>query len=292
MLTQNFKEVEIRNGVSVRHRARNLALDALALKQRFVDGRDAIYRPRVQFLFFHHVFQDELENFELLVRELAEVHTFISHTEAVDRLLSGNVDRPYISWSSDDGFLNNLQAAEILERYGAKACFFLNPSSIGMTDHQKITAFCDRRLNMPPIAFLDWRGVEALLKNGHEIGAHTVHHQRVTEMSLSQFGEDLELCKEQLEEKCGPVHHFAYPYGRYFDFYRAAHELVFQKGYSSCSSGERGCHVSNGERIKKEALFIRRDQVIAAWKREHMKFFIVSNAAKAVYEDNFLPPSL
>jgi len=95
------------------------------------------------------------------------------------RLLSGTVDKPYIAWSSDDGFKNNAIAAEVLNNYGAKACFYINPETIGLSDKNKIKQFCDVKLKMPPIAFADWRDVELLLKQGHEIGSHTMAHDNV-----------------------------------------------------------------------------------------------------------------
>ena len=57
-------------------------------------------RARVQFLYIHHIFKDEENSFDEL---FLNYHTFISHSEAVNRVINGHIDKPYISISSDDG---------------------------------------------------------------------------------------------------------------------------------------------------------------------------------------------
>ena len=244
--------------------------------------------PRIQFLYFHHVFPDEAKNFEYIVSQLAKDHSFIPHSEAVQRLISGTVDRPYISWSSDDGLENNRIAGEILAQYGASACFFVNPNSIGLSDHDAVTDFCTRRLAMPATSFLDWKGVEALLEMGHEIGSHTMDHDRVTELDIEQFRDDLIQSKEILERYCGPVHHFAYPYGTFNDFNKAAFDFVFETGYDSCSTAVRGCHLPT-QGLTKEKLFIRRDQVIGAWPLQHIYYFMAQSAKNATHNTHLVP---
>ncbi len=289
--TTNFKEVQTYQGISIRNRARNLALDLLSFRNTFLDTEALLARPRVHFLFIHHIFKDEVATFEKVLDKLSEKHTFISHTEAVKRVVSGDIDKPYISWSSDDGFENNLKAAEILDRYNAKCCFFINPESIGKNNAAWITDFCGTKLKMPPVAFMNWEEVASLQKRGHEIGSHTLEHTNVSQMSLDAFEQDLILSKSILEERCGSIAHFAYPYGRFFDFNKGAFDLVFKTGYDSCSTAERGCHISDGTPIEKTDLLIRRDQVICAWKLEHIMYFISNSAKRAVLEMNYAPDS-
>ena len=70
--------------------------------------------------------------------------------------LNNKIDKPYIAFSSDDGFKNNLFAAEILNNYGASACFFINPGLVEECDFQKIKNHCRNKLHLPPIEFLNW----------------------------------------------------------------------------------------------------------------------------------------
>lgn len=285
--TENYKEVQKYQGSSLRSHARSLALDALSFRNKLIDVKQWYDKPRIQFLFVHHIFKDEVQTFKDLLAELSKHHTFISHSEAVERIVTGIIDRPYISWSSDDGFKNNLEAARILNEYDAKACFFLNPDSIGAQQEEWISKFCADRLKMPPVDFMDWHDVAKLQSWGHEIGSHTMNHKNLAEMSLEEVKYDIAISKEVIEKHCGKVRHFAFPYGRFFDFNKAAFEAVFNAGYESCSTGERGCHISEGRRIEKDELFIRRDQVVCGWNLQHILYFVVNNAKKAQYSDNF-----
>lgn len=275
-------------GKGPKYYLRNVALDGLSL----IGGDGLLERfkqPRVHFLYFHHIFQDEKVPFKQLVAKLSKTHTFISHSEAVNRLVEGNVDKPYISWSSDDGLKSNLDAAEVLDEFGASCCFFINPSTIGLKDFDQIKDFCLEKLDMPPTEFMTWNDIEVLLKNGHEIGSHTMYHHAVVDMAIEDFKNDLKESKQIIEEKCGPIHHFAYPFGKFQYFSQAAFDAVFEMGYSSCSTAVRGSHYTNEKGIDRNQLFIRRDQIIAAWKASHIDYFISQSVKKMQPQNNLTP---
>jgi peptidoglycan/xylan/chitin deacetylase (PgdA/CDA1 family) len=265
-----------------------MALDGLSL----FDSANLIKRfkePRIHFLYFHHIFEDEKIPFDKLVARLSENHTFITHSEAVERLIMGDIDQPYITWSSDDGLKSNMDAAEILEKYGASCCFYVNPDSIGLTNYDEIKKFCAERLNMPPTEFMNWDDLRVLVDNGHEIGSHTMRHDSVNEMEIEAFKKDLKQSKEILQEHCGPIKHFAYPYGKYEYFTNEAFDAVFEMGYESCSTAVRGCHFTDSNGLAKEELFIRRDQIIAAWKGSHIDYFISQSVKNMAPENNLVP---
>lgn len=116
-----YKTLLRRKPEPIRNKVRSLALDALNMGLGLTRNPERLLeRPRIQFLYIHHVFKDEEQKLDLLLRELSRHHSFISHSEAVDRLVNGKVDKPYISISSDDGLKNNLNAAAFLDRYGAR----------------------------------------------------------------------------------------------------------------------------------------------------------------------------
>lgn len=149
--TKQYSEFSALQPKSLRSSLRSAALSALHLKERLLRGSNATLRvPRVQLLFLHHIFEDERAPFDRLLRELAQTHVFVSHSEAVRRILVGENAEPCISFSSDDGLKNNLHAAEILERYGATACFYINPNSIGLSKYEQVESFCRTRLEFPP----------------------------------------------------------------------------------------------------------------------------------------------
>ncbi len=269
--------------------ARNVALDIISLKERNVDFEEVFKTPRVHFLYIHHIFEDEETNFDQLLNLLSKQHTFLSHTDAINKVLSGNIDKPYISFSSDDGLKSNLKAAEILNNYGAKACFFVNPNSIGIDSVEKAAEFCKTRIDMPPVEFLKWKDLDTLLKQGHEIGAHTMNHEDVAKLTLNEFEDNLNQCKSILTASCGDIAHFAYTYGGFSNFTKDAYDMVFKTGYHSCSSGVRGAHISDGSTIKKNEFIPRRDHIIGGWKLNHIKHFMKKSIDGANVQNNFLP---
>lgn len=257
----------------LRSRLRHHALNLLSVSNGLIDPKVS----RIQFLFFHHVFQDEELAFEELLDHLSKEHMFLSYSEGVEKIRSGKIDGSYIVWSSDDGFKNNLAAADILERFGISACFFVNPGSIGITDFPRAEKFCAQRLNLPAVEFLNWDEVLSLQARGHEIGSHTINHLNVAELGGAQLQDEIFLSKQQIEKYCGEVRHFAYPYGGWSDFTSKALQSVANADYLSCATGERGCHTigstSTGIPV------INRDLVIANWPIKHIEYFMRRNVS-------------
>ena len=252
------------------------------------DQEDLLRRPRIQFLYIHHVFRDEERKLDGLLKSLSRDHHFISYTEAVRRILNGEVDKPYICVSSDDGLKNNLAAAAILNEYGAKGCFFICPSIVDETDPEKIRAFARSRLHFPPVEFMTWNDIAQLQKQGHEIGAHTLSHINIAATPAAELEEEITGCYEVIKKRCGSSDHFAYPYGRYSDFTPFARELAFKSGFESFASAARGCHVvEQSIRMNKKDLLIRRDHIILDWPLRHILFFITRNVLRADVKNNY-----
>ena len=290
-IVDTYSEIKRSQKGKFRSALRCIALDALGMVDTLSNAEDLLTRPRIQFLYIHHIFKDEVANFEKIVAYLSKGHTFISHSEAVHRLLTDTIDKPYIAWSSDDGIENNVLAAEVLNQYGAKCCFYINPYSIGLTDVTQIAKFCKEKLEMPPVAFLNWEQVGQLQEQGHEIGNHTFKHDKVSELSTDAFKADFIRADEMLTKNCGPIAHFAYTYGKFEHFNKTAFDFVFERGYDSCTSAVRGCHVNGRGPLQKEDVFLRRDQLVGDWKLSHIKHFLVNSAKQADYYANFLPES-
>ncbi len=286
--TTTYNQIKQIKPLGIRGIARNLALDGLFLKTKAFSGNNLFSKHRIQFLYIHHVFQDELYGLEKLLNILSKQHTFISYSEAVERILNNNIDKAYIVISSDDGFKNNLDAAKIFDKYNIKACFFINPDTIGLTDYNKVKEFCFNRLNFPPTEFMTWRDVELLLKNGHEIGSHTMGHINVSTINIKEFEDNLCESYDIIKKRCGKLSHFAYPYGRLEQFSEEAFNLVFNLGFESCASAIRGCHIPYPN-IKKDSLLIRRDHIICDWNINHILYFILNNSKKASFNTSLNP---
>ena len=135
--------------------ARSLALTTLAktdsLTGRIVAGLSV---NRVQFLLFHDVLPKQEQPFRELLQALSEHHRFIPYSEAVDRVLNGCIDRPYMAVSFDDGRESCYRASRILDEFSIKACFFICPSIIGESDPAKVRRFAVTRVREPVSGFL------------------------------------------------------------------------------------------------------------------------------------------
>ncbi len=226
-LTTTFKEVKRNKPKNIRGLLRDLVLNGISIKTKFPNAKTKFEKPRIQFLYIHHVFDDEINNFDKLLKILSKHHSFISYSDAVNKILKGNIDKPYICISSDDGFKNNLAAVKIMENYGAKGCFFVNPDSIGLKDFSKVKSFCNIRLNFPPTEFMDWNDLDKLIKGGHEIGSHTMGHINIAETNIKIVEDNINESYEILNKRIGKVLHFAYPYGRFFNLNDQAIDIVF-----------------------------------------------------------------
>lgn len=277
-LVEDYREVELFCGMTMRNYVRSLSLDFLSHQLNLKCNREYLKRPRVQFLYFHHIFNDEIENFEKLIKNLLEVHTIISYSEAVSRVQSGIIDKPYICLSSDDGFKNNLNAIKVLNEYGISCCFFVNPDSIGYTNIDTIAKYCKEKLFFPPVPFLNWDDVEYLQSLGHEIGSHTMGHINIAEVEICLFEDNLLNSFEILKNRTGDVKHFAFPYGQLRHFSRSAFDSVFRLGFKSCASAVRGCHIPTNVTLLQSKLLIRRDLVIFDWKLKHTLYFLMRNS--------------
>lgn len=287
--TDTYAAIKKETPFSGRAVVRNIVLTGLALKNRILGIEQYLRTPRVQFLYIHHSFKDELEQLKKLLNELSKHHTFISYSEAVNRVLTNTIDKPYIAISSDDGFKNNLYAAEVLNQYNAKACFFINPGIIGENNFDTISTHCRKKLEFPPVEFLTWDDVAILQQQGHEIGGHTMFHDVMAAMNENQLAEDCQKTREILLSKCGKANHFAFPYGRFFHFNELGRKAVFKAGFISCASAERGCHINNIEQQTFDNLCIRRDHVILDWNMQHILYFMANNVVKTSAENNYFP---
>ena len=85
--TTNIQDIEKYNTKTFRSLLRHFALSGLSLKNKLGNGQKTLKKPRVQFLYIHHVFDDELKKFDELLKFLSSTHTFITYNEAVDKRL-------------------------------------------------------------------------------------------------------------------------------------------------------------------------------------------------------------
>src|SRR5437868_8176781 len=135
----------------------------------------------------------------------------------------------------DDGYRDNLFAAETLARHGLPACFFLATAYMGTSE----VFPWDRHL--PALPKLTWDEVRAMDRMGFEIGSHTHTHADLGAVPLSTVRQELSESKRLLEDRLGrQVHWFAYPFGRRECFPVERLPLVQEAGYQGCVSAYGG----------------------------------------------------
>jgi peptidoglycan/xylan/chitin deacetylase (PgdA/CDA1 family) len=108
----------------------------------------------------------------------------------------------------DDGYRDNVEVAlPVLETRGIPATFFLVPPLLGR--------IFPSRASHP---VLDLGQARDLVAGGHEIGAHTLSHPRLTRVGGAEARHEIEGSKQELEDQLGvAVTSFAYPKGDYDD---------------------------------------------------------------------------
>ena len=120
------------------------------------------------------------------------------------------------SW--DDGFALDMRVADILDAHGMKGTFYVSPK---IQDEQKM-------LTPEEIRNLSYR---------HEIGAHTISHQKLTTVTVDQAQSEITESKKWVEEITGkPCEMFCYPCG---DVSRSVCDLVKEAGFKGARTTEK-----------------------------------------------------
>ena len=260
---------------SLRSLARHLALDVLSWSQRWQSDRWRTV-PRVQLLTMHHLFADEADAFRRLLGQLQSRFEVIGYPEAITRIVECRIDKPYLAISFDDGMKCCLRAAEILSEFSISGCFFISPAMIGESNRAVVERFCRERLDLPPVEFMTWEDVQRLCQAGHEIGGHTMSHCNLAELSRIQAQQEICESFDVLAAQLGSVKHFSWPYGQPRHITSDLVEAVFETGYVSCASAQRGCHRNTGSIAPRNACVFR-DNIEANWPIRHVDYFLRRN---------------
>jgi len=243
----------------------------------------------VHFLYLHSLFPDEEQGFKSLLETLSGGHQLIDYNEALARIHRGEIDKPYIAFSFDDGLKNCMVAAKILSEFGVTACFFVCPAIVGEGSFSRVSQFCRDALQLPPVELFSWADLEVLLKGGHTVGSHTLSHRNLATISQDEVLDEIAGSREMLVRRLGSADHFAWSYGHFAHVTPAAVRAVFKAGYISCNSAERGCHVASA--LRPEDLCVRREHIGGSWPLSHCLYFLARSAKSASPTSNGWPAS-
>lgn len=263
---------------TVRRTIRYCTLSTLATAAQLTGSLPAaLRRHRVHLLLFHDVHPQHEAAFRNMLESLAREHQFVSYSEAVRRVMTGDIDRSYLSVTFDDGRATCFRAARIMTDLGIRACFFVCPSIIGETNPIRVKEFSEQRLREYGVEFLNWNQAEQMRKDGHEFGGHTMTHANLASLDADQLQREVEGCFELVAERLGPATHFAWPFGRFVHFTGEAGRLIFKTGFQSCASAVRGCHIPNGSRTPQEVMLLR-DNLEPYWPVSHVKYLLAQGS--------------
>ena len=137
----------------------------------------------------------------------------------------------------DDGFEDNvLYAAPALARHGFVGCFFVPSGFVEAGRHDGL-APTDRPMS--------WEQLRALLAQGHEVGAHSVSHRKLTTVSAEELPREVGACKQALEQGLGRgVDSFCYPAG---DYNSVVKRTVESCGYLGACTVEPGANTAGAD---------------------------------------------
>lgn len=138
-----------------------------------------------------------------------------------------------VALTFDDGSLSVLRnALEPLASFGFRAINYLVSDRIGGTNDW------DTAKGEVPDRLMDEAQVREWISAGHEIGAHTRTHPKLSKIPLDRAREEIVGSKKSLEDRFGvAIRHFCYPYG---DYSPAVRDLVQEAGYATGATTRPG----------------------------------------------------
>jgi peptidoglycan/xylan/chitin deacetylase (PgdA/CDA1 family) len=130
-----------------------------------------------------------------------------------------------VALTFDDGYRNFFERAlPVLVEYRFPATVFV------------VTGFCGHRNDWqssqrqpPRLDLMGWQELREAARLGVSVGAHTVRHPRLPDLSAEEIAQELRDCRSSLEDQLGqPVEEFAYPYGAWNSAARLAVSREFR----------------------------------------------------------------
>ena len=138
----------------------------------------------------------------------------------------------------DDGFEDNFRYAyPAMGRYGFTGCFFVPSEFVASQSNG----------HLPEDRPMSWAQLRELLQAGHEIGAHSVSHVKLTTIIAEQMVQEVRGSKRMLEQGLEhPVDFFCYPAG---DYNAAVRDAVQASGYFGACTVKPGANHPRTDRF-------------------------------------------
>ena len=167
--------------------------------------------------------------------------------------------------------------APILKEYGVNALFFVNSGLLDVShDASRSAEYVVDNLKLSSKVLLTWDGARLLRDAGHSIGGHTVHHQSLPMLQISDIESEVQNDKEKIEKELGvSVVDFAYPFGVSRDYSKEVETLVRASGYTHVYIAEPG-FVSDASQHIPRTLFEKQQSLdsVYAWIQGSYDVFV------------------
>ncbi len=179
-------------------------------------------------------------------KQVNELSSAGFHTVGIDAALSTQPHQREVAFTFDDGFESVLlNALPPLTSAGFTSINYLVADLLGKTN------LWDAAFPETPQRLMDAAQVRDWLAAGQKIGAHTLTHPKLTQLSDDEARREISDSRKKLEDLFGiEVTDFCYPYGDHDERITA---LVAEAGYRTACSMKHGLH-----RVEDQPLRIRR----------------------------------
>ena len=199
---------------------------------------------------------------------LAKWCDFCDFDEAVRLILNNiNTNKPCVAFCFDDGVVECLDIAEVLQSIGVNGAFFINPSFILGDSHYR-KWFAENAIMRREARPLELSDIRDLARSGFVIGAHTLDHLKLNLLKDEDLQRQIILCKSVVQEMSGnKCRYFAWPYGTYQDISLKALKLA-SNNYDAIFSSE------NKQIFPLLHNIINRRHIELDWPIEHIRYFL------------------
>lgn len=168
-----------------------------------------------------------------------------------------------IALTFDDGFENFADVAwPLIRDSGWPSTVFVASAWVG-----KENGWDRDDPRIPRLPLMDWPTLQDLAQQGVTLGSHTRTHPKLTQLGITEVGEEIRGCREDLIEHAGvEPETFAYPYG---DFDRGVAEAVKAAGHRYAVTTElRALRPSEASALalpRLDAFYLAKPGVMEAW---------------------------
>ena len=228
----------MRGRPSVKNCLKRSVKGGIMLTSRFLPGAR---RPGGRILTYHSV-GTRAHEMNVTPLDFREQMTWLAahaQTRTLAQIADGAVG---VAITFDDGYRDNLvHAAPVLDELGIPATVFVVAGRVGgRLDHDAGLTDAD---------LLAWDEIRQLRGGQIEIGAHTINHPRLVNLTLAQQRSEIVGSKERLERELGEaVDVFAYPFGSALDYNDDSKRLVRKAGFRLAVSNRYGVNGPDADR--------------------------------------------